>query len=751
MIDLSNYKNYLSDKAHEVLKLAIEESHKREHYYLGVEHIFLALTNIEDDLFNEVINHLGVNPKQMVDGILREMDNSKQFMGERMKVLTPTKTVLKLAWENAQSSGRKLIEPIDLFLAIFHDGNNLPSQVLAEMGVEPARCAETIAAQLRRLKEREKEVEKRFQLPPTLNSMGANLNRLAYLGKLPPIIGRDQEIDQMIEILCHKERSNSVMIIGEPGVGKTALVEGLAQRLEFEPERIPRRLRGQQIVNLQMNNLVAGTVLRGMFEERIQNVVKELKEKKNLILFVDEAHTIIGAGMALGVPSDAANILKSTLSRGEIQMIGCTTASEYKQFIQEDEALARRFRVVTVQEPNLEESREILIGVRPRLEQNYSVSISDEAINAAIEMAQRYQRGHKLPDKAINWLDTASVKVEINKPYDVVSREDILEVISQETRTPIDMVYRDTVDRFTNMEEALARRIVGQKEAIRAVARQLRLNKGPLKENFDRPDGVLLFLGPTGVGKTELSKALAEFLFGDDKKMIRIDMSEYRDGIIGVDKLIGMPRGIVGSEKGGILTNQIRDNPFTVVLLDEMEKASSYVLNLFLQVFDEGWLSDGRGKRVYFSDAVIIMTSNLGSNEFKRYQKPMGFLTDSHELGSIKREVMRQVENSFSPEFINRIDDIIVFSPLSEEEVQQITGMYLDDIRKTMQESNRDLIVSEDAVSLLARTGFSIKYGARFLKRTIDEKIKIPITLNWKEGRVFKVDVENDKIVITWE
>jgi ATP-dependent Clp protease ATP-binding subunit ClpC len=313
------------------------------------------------------------------------------------------------------------------------------------------------------------------------------------------------------------------------------------------------------------------------------------------------------------------------------------------------------------------------------------------------------------------------------------------------------MVFRDTVDRFANIEEALERRVVGQEDAIKALARQLRLNKGPLKENFDRPDGVLLFLGPTGVGKTEMSKALAEFLFGDDKKMIRIDMSEYRDGIIGVDKLIGMPRGIVGSEKGGILTNQMRDNPFTVVLLDEMEKASSYVLNLFLQVFDEGWLTDGRGKRVYFSDAVIIMTSNLGSDEFKRYQKPMGFLTDSHELGSVKREVMRHVENTFSPEFINRIDDIIVFSPLAEEEVEKITRMYLDKIRETMRQSQRDLVVSEQAVSYLARTGFSIKYGARFLKRSIDEKVKIPITLQWKEGRVFKVDVEDDKLSITWE
>lgn len=752
MIDLSNYRNYLSDKAHEVLALAIEESQKRQHYFLGVEHIFLALIDLESEFFTEIASRLGISPYRVREELLKEMSTLKQFMGDGMKVLPPTKNVLKRAWDIAQGFGRRLIEPADLFLAIFDEGNNLPSQVLTDMGVKPSRCAEVISFHIKRLQEREKEIERRFQLPPHLNSMGVNLNKLAYLGKLPPIIGRDKEIDQIIEILCHKDRSNSVMIIGDPGVGKTALVEGLAQRLEFEPERVPKRLRGYQIVNVQMNTVVAGTILRGMFEERIQNIIKELKERKNLILFVDEAHTIIGAGMALGVPSDAANILKSTLARGEIQMIGCTTASEYKQFIQEDEALARRFRVVTVTEPNLEESREILFGVRPRLEKNYSVTISDEAIETALEMSPRYQRNLKLPDKAINWLDTASVKVEISRqPYAVVTREDVIEVISQETRTPRDMVFRDTVDRFKNMEKVLARRVVGQDEALTAVAKQLRLNKGPLKENFDRPDGVLLFLGPTGVGKTETCKALAEFLFGDEKKMVRLDMSEYQDGIIGVDKLIGMPRGIVGSEKGGVLTNQIRDNPYSVVLLDEIEKASSYVLNLFLQVFDEGWLTDGRGKKVYFSDSIIVMTSNLGSEEFKRFQKPMGFLKDSQGLETVKKEVMKQVENTFSPEFINRIDDIIIFSPLSEEDVQKITRMYLDKINDTMKQSSKELIYTDRAVAYLARTGFSLKYGARFLKRSIDEKVKLPVTLKWKEGDRFFVDEIDDRIEVKVE
>jgi ATP-dependent Clp protease ATP-binding subunit ClpA len=553
-----------------------------------------------------------------------------------------------------------------------------------------------------------------------------------------------------MEILCHRDRPNSVMILGEPGVGKTAVAEGLASKLEKEPESVPKRLRNFQIVNLQMNTLVAGTMFRGMFEDRIENVIKEVKRRQNLILFVDEAHTLIGAGTALGVPTDAATIFKSTLARGEVQMIGATTASEYKIHIAEDEALARRFRVVTIQEPTSNEAREILRGIRPRLEKNYSVRISDEAIEVALSMAPRYQHNLRLPDKAINWLDTASVKVEIENSSRPVFGNDVIQVISQETRIPREMVFRDTTDQFRDMEETLALRVVGQKEAISALARNLRLNKGPLKENFERPDGVLLFLGPTGVGKTELAKTLTEFLFGDEKKMVRLDMSEYRDGTISVDKLIGMPRGIVGSERGGILTNQVRDNPYTVVLLDEVEKAHPHVLNLFLQVFDEGFLTDGRGRRVYFSDTVIIMTSNLGSDEFKRFLKPLGFLVDSQHLTEVKKAILKEVENHFSPEFLNRIDDIIVFSPLTREEVREITQRYLGRIRQSLASQGKSFVFTEAALESLVEIGFSLKYGARFLKRRIDERVKIPITLHWKEGSAFFVDAPNGQVTVSW-
>src|SRR6187455_1109975 len=459
--DFDIAQSKIGESAQRVVDRAIEESRRRDHALLTNEHIFLAFAQVEWDMFGQVMRDLELNPHEILQALEEHLRLLPSAAGREVRVAPSTKLLFKLALLHASRSGRHSIEATDLFSAIFEETQGIPVSIIRRHGIEPEALVTRLATRMRDHEMHEERLKKRFELPPFLKHFATNVNQLARQDKIPPVFGRDHEMDQVFEVLCHRERANSVLLLGEPGVGKTAIAEGLARRIEFEPEKVPVRLRDCQIVNLQMNTMVAGTMLRGMFEDRIQNVIREIKERPTLILFIDEVHTMIGAGSALGAPSDAANVFKSVLARGEVRIVGATTLSEYKEYIKEDEALARRFRTVHVAEPTVDETRQLLYGVRPRLERNYSVQLLDEAIEMALEMSPRYQRHLHLPDKVIGWLDTAAVRAEIDGRWEVTSA-DVVGVISNSAQIPGDMVFRDVGDRFKEIEQRLSKRVIGQ-------------------------------------------------------------------------------------------------------------------------------------------------------------------------------------------------------------------------------------------------------------------------------------------------
>jgi ATP-dependent Clp protease ATP-binding subunit ClpC len=746
-LDLDVPITKISPATQRIVDSAVVDAHRRGHTEVTTAHLFAALARAHWTLLSQVLRENGAEGHAVMRVVDEELRTERRGRSGTLHISPAGRLVCRLAMHRASRLGKSSFDAVDLMAALVDEANGAASRALRQHGLEPSVIVSRFTELSRRADSVEEQLKKRLELPPYLRQYGLSLNLRARQDRLPPVFGREDEMRQVMEVLCHRDRANSVMLLGEPGVGKTAVVEGLAQRFELEPESVPVRLRDTHIVALPMNTMVAGTMLRGMFEDRLMNVIKEVEERPNLVLFIDEAHTLMGAGAALGAPSDAANILKSVLARGDVRIIAATTTGEYRQHVEEDEALARRFRCVLVPEPTLAETRRLLYNLRPRLEANYCVQINDGAIETALSLSSRYQRHLRLPDKAIGWLDTAAVRAEMDD-HPAVDVGDVVGVIAGAARLPIDMVQRDVQGRFGDLATRLKRRIVGQDEAVAAVARRLRLNKGPLKANFDRPDGVLLFLGPTGVGKTEVAKALAEAMFGDDKRMVRLDMSEYQDESVGVDKLIGMPRGIVGSPHGGVLTSQLQDNPSTVLLLDEIEKASRSVLSVFLQAFDEGWLTDGRGRRVYLSDSIVIMTSNVGAEHFRALRSPLGFLAEPLSMESVRGEVRRELERRFAPEFLNRIDDIVMFSPLTREEARLIGLMHIQQITERLAAANKTLTVSSEALDQIVTLGHSVAQGARRLKRVIEEEIAVALSDQWPEGRAFDVQVVDGQIAV---
>lgn len=747
MADFSWLEDKLTPNAKRVLEIAVQESKWRGQFFLGVEHLFWGLMQADRDGFRQLIGEHGISLNRIRLALEREMSARYRRDWEGIRVTPRAEMVLKIALERAQADGREQLELPDLLAAIILEGQSVPMRVLQANGISREALLSRVWGDGRVSAEG-------LPLPPLLRECCYDLTSLAEAGRLPTIAGREEEIKQLVEILLIPEGPANPLLIGEAGVGKTAVVQGLAQRLISKNGGVPERLRRCRIIGLQMNSVVAGTILRGSFEWKMQQIIDFFRQHRDrAILFIDELHTIVGAGRAMDVPFGAEEILLGALGQGEIRLIGTTTPARYKQCIRDNEALNRRFTQIKVDEPALEVVKAVLQSVRERLEKQYGIQIKEEAIATAMELAPHYMQSHRLPDKAKRWLVRAVAKAELEERKEVTSR-DVVTVVSKQTGIPEDVIIRNSLGRLKRMEEVLKQWIIGQDHAVEALARRVRAKLSPFKENPTAPNGVFLFLGPTGVGKTETAKALAEFLFADEARMVRLDMSEYQDPDA-VNRLIGQGRGRPGAERGGVLTERIRENPYTILLLDEVEKAHPNVLNLFLQVFDEGWVTDGFGNKVYFSDATIIMTSNLGTDLFRKLLNPMGFFPEREELDTegleaIRRQIVEGIkrEGRMSPEFLNRVDLILVFDPLSKGTVRKIALLLLERLNERIAPYGKRVVVGEAAVELLIERGYSPEFGARELKRVLAELIEDELALHWDEASQFELRVVDGKPVL---
>ncbi|MEF3244999.1 MAG: ATP-dependent Clp protease ATP-binding subunit [Caldisericaceae bacterium] len=802
--------NNLTERAQRAILIAQEEAHSLGNYYLGTEHLLLGLIKVEEGIAYRAILSMGVDPNDILERIeefIKENNSYKNRSNEEI-ILTPrAKRVLEMAEKEAINLGDTYISTEHILLAILHEGGGIGVKILQDAGVDIQKFEETIYSMIGEKVSKESREDRivRETKTPTLDQFSRDLTALASRSELDPVIGREQEIERVIEILMRRKKNNPA-IIGDPGVGKTAIVEGLAQKISDND--VPDLLKGKRIVSLDLASVIAGTKYRGEFEERMKKILKEVaKTNRNVILFIDEFHTLVGAGAAEGA-IDASNILKPSLASGEIQVIGATTLKEYRKYVEKDPALERRFQPVYVREPTVEEAIEILKGIRDRYEKFHGVKISDDAINLAVKLSVKYINARFLPDKAIDIIDEASarLKLKISKNNEmkkvekrikeikdkrlqairerrlleaeqlreeeknlyntlkilsldsqeempVLTEEDIRRVVSLWTGIPVEKMVEDEKERLVNMEQELHKRIVGQEEAVQAVSRSIRRARSGLK-NPNKPIGSFLFLGPTGVGKTELAKTLAEFLFGNENALIRFDMSEYMEKF-SVSRLIGSPPGYVGYEEGGQLTEAVRRKPYSVVLFDEIEKAHPDIFDILLQIMDEGRLTDSQGRTVDFKNTVIILTSNFGTDSLK--DKTVGFNLSSNveSFEEKKKKLVSSLKGLFKPEFLNRLDDIIVFYPLTNEEIKKIVDILIRRIEKNASENNIHIMLTEKAKDYLAKTGYSVEYGARPLQRLIEKEVEDPIAVKIlkgeiKEGNLVVVDYD-ESVGITFE
>ena len=776
------------------------------HNYIGTEHLLYGLLKEGSGVASKVLENQGITPEQIEEQIDALVGKNEEIGEEEILGFTPrTKRVIETAFIEAKKLGSDFIGTEHLLIGIMREGDSVAVRILLNLNVNPQKLYNEIVKVLNDdesiLNEEKKSTNSKvgasYNQTQTLNQYGTDLTKRAIEGKLDPVIGRKNEIERVIQILSRRMKNNPCLI-GEPGVGKTAVVEGLAQKIVAGD--VPESLKDKRVVTLDITSMVAGAKYRGDFEDRIKKCLNEVKKAKDVILFIDEIHTIVGAGSAEGAV-DAANILKPLLARGEIQLIGATTLNEYRKYIEKDSALERRFSPVTVTEPSSEDTLKILEGIKDKYEAHHNVKITEEAMKAAVDLSVRYINDRFLPDKAIDLIDEAASKVRMraytvpdslkkleeeisaiskekeeavrsqdfekaatlrdkeheakdklekekqkwesknSKEVITLTEEDIAEVISSWTRIPVKKLTQDENEKLRNLEKSLHERVVGQNEAVEAVAKAIRRGRVGLKDP-NRPIGSFLFLGPTGVGKTELSKALAESLFGNEDSMIRIDMSEYMEGH-SVSKLIGSPPGYVGFEEGGQLTEKIRRNPYSVILFDEIEKAHPDVMNMLLQILDDGRLTDSNGRTVNFKNTVIIMTSNIGARLITD-KKTLGFTSkeenkeDKKEYEDIKKDVLAELKKEFKPEFINRIDEIIVFHKLQKEEMRQIVDIMLKQVIKRMEVQNIKIKIDDDVKDKIIEKGTDANYGARPLKRTIQNLLEDKIAEAILDGKISK-------------